>query len=373
MKILKKIFSVKNDGIYKIITILGIKIKRKSLFLMLKKEIENLKKENKKQQYILDKRYEQFLLVLNLVKNGYRVLNKLIDKIDDNELKKYQIDTVFSILHGNCYSLDLNNPKSFNEKIQWLSLNYYANNDEIHKIVDKYEFKDYIKEKLGDGYTIPLLGKWDKPCDIDYDSLPEKFVLKSNWGGDGNQVKIIKNKVELNIDELNKELSKWISFEGNPYYYAFNGPSKGSKPCIIAEEFVEEIEQGNHEFKIFCFNGEPELFYTANYDPNNHANKFFAYYDLDFNRLPFINGTWIDNSSNVQKPAQWNQMLEISKILSKDFPFVRVDFYLTQENLYLGELTFTPGGGLNKYTPVDWDYKMGEMLDISYLMEKKSA
>lgn len=369
MKILEKIFSIRNNDIYKIITILGIKIKRKNSLLILKKEIENLKKENKKQQHILDKRFEQFLYLLEWNKHTNKILNKLIELSEDSDLKENQIKFIFKNIHKNNYDLNLSNPKTFNEKIQWLSLHYYANNNEIHNIVDKYQFKNYIKEKLGDGFTIPLLGKWDKPCDIDYDSLPERFVLKSNWGGDDYQVKIIRDRTNIDIQALNKELERWISFDGNAYYYAFNGSCKNIKPCIFAEEFVDTNNNWMlDDYKFFCFNGKFQLGYV-DVRIEGEIGKIY-YFDKNWNLLPIIYpGHEGDAKYFPPKPANLDEIIKIAETLAKDFPFARVDFFITKNKLYVGEITFTPSGGLGTYKPVDYDYKMGEMLDISYLMK----
>ena len=271
-------------------------------------------------------------------------------------------------MHKNPYNLNFNNPKSFNEKIQWMSLNYYADNDEIHRIVDKYQFKEYIEEKLGTGYTVPLLGKWNTPNEINYDILPNQFVLKSNWGGDGKQVKIIKNKDKLNITELNKELSKWISFEGNMYYYAFNGPCKKAKPCIIAEEYVEGLGTEFYDYKVFCFNGKAEFVYvTTNWTLSEHM---MTYYDTNWNKLDLRYSGY--EHLDMPKPKNLDKMLELATKLSKNFPFVRVDFFDLEDKVVLSEMTFTPGGGFGKYDPIEWDYKLGDMLDISHLIEEKT-
>lgn len=276
---------------------------------------------------------------------------------------------MFSKIHKNEYELDIDNPKTFNEKIQWMSLNYYAGNDEIHRIVDKYQFKEYIKEKLGDGYTIPLLGKWDNPDEIDYNSLPKQFVLKSNWGGDDYQVKIIRDKTKIDIPTLNKELESWLSFNGNAYYYAFNGSFKDIKPCIFAEEFIDTNNNWMlDDYKFFCFNGKFKLGYV-DVRIEGEIGKIY-YFDENWNLLPIIYpGHEGDIKYFPKKPANLNEIIKIAEKLAKDFPFARVDFFITKNKLYVGEITFTPSGGLGKYKPVEWDYKMGKMLDISSLME----
>lgn len=368
MKFIEKIFSVRNSKEHKIINLFGIKLKIYSFKLKcanLENELNILKKELANKQSLQEKRH--MYLCRNLDHTN-RVLNKIIDKTQDTELKKSQIKFIFKNRHYNVYDLNIDNPKTFNEKIQWLSLNYYANSEEIHQIVDKYQFKNYIKEKLGDNYTIPLLGKWDNPDEIDYNSLPEKFVLKSNWGGDGTQVKIIQNKNNLNIADLNKELKNWLSFENNTYYYAFNGVSKDIKPCIIAEEYMPIREGQALEYKMFCLNGTMK-FCLVEIDYFGKEPKR-AYYDKLFNEIPFSIGK-IPKSRLEFKPETYDRMVELAENLSKEFPFVRVDFYDINGRIYIGEMTFTSGGGFSKYNPVEWDYKLGEILDITKLMKEK--
>ena len=378
MKILQKIFSIKNNKQHKIITILGIKFKifsnklaYKQIFNNLQEQnykIIELQKENNKSNYIHNRRFEQWLLTYSWLEHQNKILNKLIDNNSDEELKNSQIKYTFKNIHKNEYELNLDNPTSFNEKIQWMSLNYYANNDEVHRIVDKYQFKEYIKEKLGKGYTIPLLGKWNNPEEIDYKLLPKQFVLKSNWGGDGKQVKIIDDKDNVDIQELNKELKKWLTFDGNMYYYAFNGPSKNLKPCIIAEEYVEGLGKEFYDYKVFCFNGKPKIIYVASNWAKEHR---MSYYDTNWNKLDLKYSNY--KSFDKERPKNLDRILEIATILSKDFHFVRVDFFDLLDRVVLSEMTFTPGGGFGKYEPLNWDYKLGDMLNISELMEKENA
>ena len=389
MKFTEKIFSIKNENCHKIITILGIKFKvfsnklaNRSLIKklnkceievkQLKQEIDGLKKANSRSDYIHNKRFEQWLLTYRWLEFHSKLINKLIDYNNDEELKKSQIKYLFKNIHKGEYLLDIDNPKTFNEKLQWLSLNYFDKNDEIHRIVDKVQFKDYIKEKLGDGYTIPLLGKWDQPSDIDWESLPEKFVLKSNWGGDDNQVKIIRNKTKINISSLEKELEQWLTFDGNAYYYAFNGTFKDIKPCIFAEEFIDTNNNWMlDDYKFFCFNGKFKLGYV-DVRIEGETGKIY-HFDKDWNLLPIIKpGHEGDIRHFPQKPAQLDEIIKIAEFLAKDFPFARVDFFITPNKLYVGEITFTPSGGLGIFNPIDWDYKLGEMLDISELIGGKN-
>jgi len=391
MKFIEKIFSIKNEKNYKIITILGLKLKifsnklaNKLLVKRLEKydvevqqlqkkniklehEIGELKKANSRSDYIHNKRFEQWLLTYRWLEFHSKLINKLIDFNNDEELKKAQIKYLFKNIHKNEYLLDIDNPTSFNEKIQWLSLNYYSKNEEIHRIVDKYKFKEYIAEKLGDGYTIPLLGRWENVEEINFETLPDKFVLKSNWGGDGRQIKIVEDKEKLNIEELKKQMKEWLSFDGYMYYYAFNGPSKGLKPCILAENYVNGLGSKYYDYKIFCFNGKPQIIYVASNWAYEHK---MSYYDTEWNKLDLVYSNY--ESFNKERPKNLDKMLDIATELSKDFPFVRIDFFDLIDKVVLSEMTYTPGGGFGMYKPLDWDYKLGEMLDISELIGSKN-
>lgn len=372
MNIFKNLFSITNSDSHIIFIILGIKFKfisKKQLCKFYEGRIQTLEKKMIESENLHKKRYLQWAENYRWLEHHNKILNKLIDNDSDEELKKSQIKFTFNKIHKNEYELNIDNPRTFNEKIQWMSLNYYANNDEIHRIVDKFQFKEYIKEKLGDEYTIPLLGKWDNPDAIDYDSLPKQFVLKSNWGGDDYQVKIIRDKTKIDIPTLNKELESWLSFNGNAYYYAFNGSFKDIKPCIFAEEFIDTNNNWMlDDYKFFCFNGKFKLGYV-DVRIEGEIGKIY-YFDENWNLLPIIYpGHEGDIKYFPKKPANLNEIIKIAEKLAKDFPFARVDFFITENKLYVGEITFTPSGGLGKYKPVEWDYKMGKMLDISSLME----
>lgn len=257
------------------------------------------------------------------------------------------------------YYLNLKNPKSFNEKINWIKLNYF--HPDMARCVDKYEFKNYIEEKLGTGYTLTLYGAWDDESDIDFDALPDKFVLKSNVQSDGKHIIVVRDKNKLDIDKLRTVLATWLVSRNNmtvSYCRAYHDV----KPLIIAEEYLEGFDDSVTDYKFLCFNGEPQLLFVAT---DRYSDMRMNFYDLDWNLLPFTRIYPITDNP-IPKPKNFDSMLEISKKLAKDFPFVRVDFYETADSakIYLGEMTFYPGGGLEPFDPVEWDYKLGEMLKL---------
>ncbi len=374
MKLIEKIFSIKNKDYRKIITILGLRFKFKNKLKMLEHKLSSLEKEKndiQKRLKIQEDRnlsHSKTVGVLNREKNLANMrFNYLIDKLGQEDLKDIVLQQKF-FYTDNEYDLDFKNPKTFNEKIHWLRKHYLLDNSLTDMISDKLQFKTYITEKLGAEYVVPLIGKWEDPRDIDWDALPDKFVLKSNWGGDGTQVWIVKDKSKLDISATLKKLREWISSWGNPYYYAFTPIFKNIKPCIIAEEYVEGLGSKFYDYKIFCFNGKPELIYVAS---NWVVEHKMSYYDTSWNKLDLIYSNY--ESFDMPKPDNLDKMLEIAAKLSMEFPFVRVDFFDLKDKVVLAEMTFTPGGGFGRYDPVEWDYKLGEMLDISELMEKKDA
>lgn len=269
------------------------------------------------------------------------------------------------------YFPNLNNPRSFNEKINWLKLNYY--NPVESQCIDKYEFKNYIKNVLGDGFTVPLIGVYNDVDEIDFDKLPDKFVIKTTTNGSASGVQIVKDKNNLNIDALKFKFNNLLQEWNKVYYVALCKGYENIKPRIIIEEFIEEIALTDSDYKIFCFNGKAKLFYIANNFAMNksHESQKVSYYDIHGERLPIIyDGYGQNNIQKLEINERVKEMLKISETIAKDFPFVRVDFFNTKEKLYLAELTFTPGGGFGKYEPLEWDYKIGELLDLSQIYTK---
>ncbi len=252
--------------------------------------------------------------------------------------------------------LNLENPLTYNEKLQWLKL--YDRKDEYTKMVDKYEVRSIIKEKIGDEYLIPLLGCWESPNDIDFEKLPEKFVLKCNHNS-GLGMCICQNKNNLNIVKVKNELSKGL--KENYYLSGREWPYKNVKRKIIAEQFIES-DDGLKDYKFYCFNGKVKL--LGVYSDRNSINSTKAdYFDENYNPVDIL---WGYEHSQIlpSKPTKFEKMKEIAEILSRDFPELRVDLYQCGEKIYFGELTFYDGSGFEKINPVDWDIKMGDWIKL---------
>ncbi len=251
--------------------------------------------------------------------------------------------------------LNLNNPQTFNEKLQWLKL--YDRNPEYTEMVDKYEAKKYVADIIGDKYIIPTLGLWNKFEDINFEKLPNQFVLKCTHDSGG--LVICKDKSKLNVKEAKRKISK--SLKTNYYYHSREWPYKNVKPRIIAEQYmVDESGTELKDYKFFCFNGEPKLLFIAKDRP--YATKF-NYYDMNFKKLPFKQH-YENFNDCIEKPKGFDKMVELSKKLSKNIPHVRVDFYDINGKVYFGELTFYHFSGFEKFEPEDWDRTLGDMLKL---------
>lgn len=253
--------------------------------------------------------------------------------------------------------LNLEEPKTFNEKLQWLKL--YDRNPEYTKMVDKYEAKKYVADIIGQEYIIPTLGVWDKFEDIDFDILPNQFVLKpTHTSGD---IFICKDKEKINHKKLKKMVNKWL--KRNYYFIHREWPYKYIKPRIIAEKYMETNEQKELiDYKFFCFNGNPKVILVCS-ERFSSDNMCETWFDENWNFLDIIESNHRVNKK-IKKPINFSKMMEFSKKLSRDIPFIRVDFYEINGKIYFGELTFFPAAGFEKFEPEEWDKKLGDMLEL---------
>lgn len=296
---------------------------------------------------------------LQIIKDGFKSFSGFVRLVNLTPVGRLLSDE-FVLKHIFNFKIgkkpDFKNPKTFNEKLQWLKLN--NRNPEYSRIVDKATFKDYIKEKLGDGYTVPTLGKWDKFDDIDFDKLPDKFVLKCNHDSGG--LVICKDKSKLDIEAARKKINKCL--KRNYYYSSREWPYKNVKPCIIAEKYLD-LPEGMVEYKIFSFNGEAKVIDVCMgvAHTTNRTNTFF---DREWNRLP-IQTLLPNEKGEVKAPEELAEMLKIADKLSQGIPQVRVDFYIYKGKIYLGEMTFFHNSGTTKINPSEWDLKLGEYIDLS--------
>lgn len=258
------------------------------------------------------------------------------------------------------YKLNLKNPQTFNEKLQWLKL--YDRNPEYTKMVDKYEVREYIKEKIGEEYLIPLIGVYDKFDDIDFDKLPNQFVIKCNHDSGG--LIICKDKNRLDIETARKKINR--SLKTNYYYSGREWPYKNVKPRIIIEKYMEDSNKSDLiDYKLFCFNGIPKIVLVCS-ERFSSSNMCETWFDMNWKLIDMTeSGHRVD--STISKPKQLKKMVELSKKLSKNIPFIRVDWYEIGDKLYFGELTFYPASGFEKFEPKEWNKKIGDMLSIDKL------
>lgn len=269
-----------------------------------------------------------------------------------NELKR--------IFYNKCrYYLDLDNPITFNQKLQWLKLNYA--DPVMSRCVDKCEFKRYIAEQVGEQYVVPLYGEWDHENKINFDELPDKFVLKSNVQSDGRHIIIVNDKKNINLDKIKTVMSSWL-LRRNTLCCSYCNPYHSVKPKILAEKFIEGFDDSLTDYKFMCFNGKAEMLFVV---AGRKKNMCVNFYDLEWNLLPFTR-VYPNTKYSIPKPKNFELMLEIANKLAKPFPFVRVDFYESKDgnDVYVGELTFYPGGGLEAFQPFEWDKKLGEMIHL---------
>jgi len=253
--------------------------------------------------------------------------------------------------------LDLKNPMTYNEKLQWLKLN--DRNPDYIKLVDKYEVKKIIKKTIGEEYLIPLLGIWDNVDDINFDKLPNQFVLKCTHDSGG--IVICRDKNKLDIKKTKKSLKK--SFKHNYFWGQREWIYKNIKPRIIAEKYmVDESRRELKDYKFFCFNGEVKAMFVAT---DRGIDTRFDFFDLDFNHLPFMQH-YPNANKSINKPKGFEEMVELAKALSKGIPHVRVDFYDINGKVYFGEMTFFHFSGWEKFEPSKYDEIFGSWLKIPF-------
>lgn len=254
------------------------------------------------------------------------------------------------------YWMNWNAPKTFNEKLQWLKI--HNRNPLYTQLVDKYEVRKYIAEKINSEYLVPLLGVWDNVDDIDFDKLPNQFVLKCTH--DSGSVIICKDKINFDFDSAKTRLSSRLRH--NYFFYAREWPYKNVKPRIIAEEYMEDPSGELRDYKFFCFNGDVNFLQV---DYERFIDHHRCIFDANWNIQQFSIIYPPKKEVKISKPSNLNKMLDIASKISKEIsPFIRVDFYECNEKLFIGELTFYPEAGFAKFTPNSWDQTFGSLLTI---------
>lgn len=263
---------------------------------------------------------------------------------------------VFRLRMG--YRLNLRNPKTYSEKLQWLKI--HNRRPEYTRMVDKVAAKEYVAKIIGYEHIIPTIAVYDSVDDIKWENLPEQFVLKCTHDSGG--IVICQDKKSLDIDKAKKKLSKGLSvsyFNVNREYPYRDVPRK-----IICEEYkVDESGYELKDYKWFCFNGVPKALFIATDRGKTLEETKFDFYDMEFNHLPFTNGH-PNSIEKIKKPAGFEEMKVLAAKLSKGIPHVRVDFYDINGHIYFGEMTFFHWSGMTPFEPIEWDYKFGEWINI---------
>ena len=254
--------------------------------------------------------------------------------------------------------LDLENPKTFNEKTQWLKL--YDRRPEYTEMVDKFSAKEYVSRRIGEEYIIPTFGVWDRFEDIDFDKLPQQFVLKCTHDSGG--IVIVKDKDKLNKKAAKAKIEKCL--KRNFYDLGREWPYKNVKPRIIAEQYMEDAKMHElRDYKFFCFNGTPKLLLLASERQSKQEEMKVDFFDMDYKHLPIKKGH--PNAPSLpEKPATFEEMKTLAAKLSAGVPLLRVDFYEANGKCYFGELTFSSGNGIGAFEPEEWDYTLGEWITL---------
>ena len=252
--------------------------------------------------------------------------------------------------------LDLKNPKTFNEKLQWLKL--YDRNPQYTEMVDKYQVKKYIADLIGEEYIIPTLGVYDKFDDIDFEKLPNQFVLKCTH--DSGSTIVCRDKDNFDYKQTKKKINKLL--KKNFFYGGREWPYKNVKPRIIVEKFMQNGEEKElKDYKFYCFSGIPKFLYVSE-GLENHETARISFFDMNFNFEDFSRTDYKKMDKKPDKPVNFEKMKELAAKLSKGIPFVRIDLYEINGQLYFSEFTFSPCSGFMLFNPEEYDEIVGNLL-----------
>lgn len=407
-----RIFGVWNSRHHRVISILGIRIKIRSKYLMfrerlndaekaneqLKKQVQNLIQQQKQQSARMDRQIEllaqqtrrqdsQAELITrqsqrqdkqeklhaelankteavrrDVIARGANLERKIMYKVHkycpDERLPEVICDWYRERRQGR--ELNLSNPRTYNEKVQWSKV--FDSTPIKTRLADKYLVRDWVEERIGSEYLIPLLGAWDSFDEIDFDSLPDRFVLKCNHGCAYNL--IVKDKSKLDMEDARRKITMWMgenfAFKAGLELHYAAIPHK-----IIAEEFIENVGSGDgdlYDYKFWCFDGKVK--YIQFLSERNTNGLKMAFYDLDWKKQEFVYSFPLD-TKDMPRPENLDEMIAVAEKLAAGFNHVRVDLYRMDDGkLYFGEMTFTSASGNCSWQPAEWDLKMGELMPL---------
>ncbi len=296
--------------------------------------------------------------------SGYRFLiHAGLGKYNGMDSETY-LKKKYAALLG--YECDLVKPVTFNEKLQWIKL--YDRDSRYTVMADKVLVKDYVAQQIGEQYIIPTLGVWDTAEDVDFDALPNKFVLKCNHNS-GLGMCICKDKSKLDIPKVRKSLTKGL--RQDYYLTGREWPYKDIPRKVIAEQFLENDENGLTDYKFHCFNGQPKFVLVCQ-DRFSASGLTEDFYDINWQRLPVKRPKIPLAAQPIPRPQKLDEMLALAEKLSKDIPFLRVDFYCVEGKIYFSELTFFPASGFAPFEPEQWDKTFGDWLELPAKTEERS-
>lgn len=372
-----------SDGIKKVIKILGLRIQHTNKYRQIcalvsknqeysdkiKQELmadfkditDKFQKEyNKKTSEIIDK---QTALIKSLEKSIFSIrseINNNFSIIQERLLSVTDFKRALEIWYRSKtgHRLNLENPKTYNEKIQWLKL--YDSTPEKTILADKYLVRDWVAKKIGEQYLIPLLGVYDSFDDIDFDKLPDRFVIKCNHGSGFNV--IIKDKSKIDLIDVRNKINRWMR-ENFAYRYGYELHYRDIEPKIIIEQYIENIGTDDlYDYKFWCFNGK--VYYIQFLSERNLSGLKMAFYDTNWKKQDFVYDHPMD-TKNIKKPSNLDEMIKLAEKLAKGFNHVRVDFYrMNDGKLYFGEMTFTSASGSQKWSTESINQKFGDLIKL---------
>ena len=297
-----------------------------------------------------------------------KVLRVLIDRkyryyvMDRLGILKYLPDKMYLELRYKIktgHPLNLDNPKTFNEKLQWLKL--YDRKPIYTTMVDKYEAKNYVAERIGTEYIIPTYGVWDSFDEIDFDALPNQFVLKCTHDSGG--LVIVRDKKKLDKKAAKAKIER--SLKTNYYYHGREWPYKNVKPRILAETYMEDDSgSGLRDYKFYCFGGVPKFLYISE-GLEDHSTAHISFVTCDWQFAPYERSDYRPFDALPSKPSRFNLMMELATKLSQGTDFLRVDLYEVNGQVYFSELTLSPCSGFMPFKDEKHDYELGEMLSLT--------
>ena len=266
--------------------------------------------------------------------------------------------------HNTGMKLDLDDPKTYNEKLQWLKL--YDRRPEYTDMVDKCEAKKYVAGRVGEEYIIPTYGVWNSFDEVDFDSLPDQFVLKCTHDSGG--IVFCTDKAAFDKEKAKEKIN--IYLKRNYYSQGREWPYKNVPPRIIAEKYmVDESGYELKDYKFFAFDGEVKAMFIAT-DRNAKTDTCFDFFDKNFNHLPFTNGH-PNAAVTPKKPQHYELMVELAEKLSRGLPQARIDFYNINGKVFFGEITFFHWGGFMPFKPEKWDYTFGSWIKLPKKQESE--